>query len=107
MKSSSQDSETPHLNCELIGRLMRIEAALERLLQQKTVKEWYTTDEVASIVHKAPFTVREWCRHGRINAAKRLCGRGKAKEWIVSHAELQRLQTEGLLADPTGYRHIR
>lgn len=92
---------------ELASRLQRIEFALERLLRQKTVKEWYTTEEVAAIVNKAPFTVREWCRHGRIHAAKRDCGRGKAKEWIVSHDEVLRLQTEGLLPEPMRYRHLR
>lgn len=95
------------LSGELLGRLTRIESALEQLLRQSTVKDWYTTEEVASIVHKAPFTVREWCRHGRINAAKRDCGRGKAKEWIISRDELMRLQSEGLLAEASRYRHIR
>jgi hypothetical protein len=92
---------------DLTIRLQRIESALDRLLQQKTVKEWYTTEEVALIVNKAPFTVREWCRHGRVHAAKRDCGRGRAKEWIISHEELSRLQTNGLLPEPSVYRHVR
>lgn len=92
---------------ELTMRLQRIESALDRLLQQKTVKEWYTTEEVAAIVNKAPFTVREWCRHGRIHAMKRDCGRGKTKEWIISHEELMRLQVDGLLPEPFAYRHVR
>lgn len=92
---------------ELTIRLQRIESALDRLLQQKTVKEWYTTEEVAAIVNKAPFTVREWCRHSRIHATKRDCGRGKTKEWIVSHEELMRLQVEGLLPERNVYRHVR
>ena len=92
---------------EMANRLLRIESALDRLLQQKTVKEWYTTEEVAAIVGKAPFTVREWCRHGRVHAAKRQCGRGKAKEWIVCHDELLRLQSEGLLPEHSRYRHVR
>lgn len=106
MKSDFSEPTIHTLNGELLGRLTRIESALEQLLRQNTVKAWYTTEEVASIVHKAPFTVREWCRHGRIKASKRDCGRGKAKEWIVSHDELMRLQTEGLLADQLQYRHI-
>jgi len=77
--------------------LARIEATLTLLVQQRTVKDWYSTSEVAQILGKAEFTVREWCRLGRVHAAKRPCGRGKAKEWAVSHAELERIRNEGLL----------
>jgi hypothetical protein len=97
----------PELVGELLGRLSRIEATLEQLLQQKTVKEWYTTDEAAEILGKAPFTVREWCRNRRIKASKRDCGRGSAKEWIISHEELRRIQNEGLLPEASPYRHNR
>jgi hypothetical protein len=48
-------------------------------------------------VGKAEFTVREWCRHGRIKAEKRLSGRGAHPSWVVSHVELLRFQREGLL----------
>jgi hypothetical protein len=51
------------------------------------VKEWYSTAEVAAILGRAEFTVREWCRLGRVRAEKKKCGRGPASEWIVSHAE--------------------
>lgn len=60
-------------------------------------KEWYTTTEFAEIVGRAPYTVMELCRHGRLNAAKRLAGRGTNKDWSISHAELNRYQNEGLL----------
>lgn len=106
-ESSSQDSADHSVSGELLGRLIRIESALDQLLRQHTIKEWYTTEEVASIVHKAPFTVREWCRLGRINASKRDCGRGKTKEWIISRDEVMRVQTEGLLTGHTCYRHVR
>jgi hypothetical protein len=52
----------------------------------------------AQILGRAEFTVREWCRLGRVWASKRQCGRGNAKEWIISHEELTRIQNEGLLA---------
>lgn len=92
---------------ELLGRLSRIEIALGELLRQKTVKDWYTTEEVAVVLGKAPFTVREWCRHRRVHATKRDCGRGNSKEWIISREELMRIQTEGLLPEETPYRHVR
>lgn len=82
---------------DVINRLERIETAVAQLLQQRTVKDWYTTADVAQIVGKAEFTVREWCRLGRVFAEKRRCGRGISQEWTISHAELLRIQNEGLL----------
>jgi hypothetical protein len=78
-------------------RLSRIEQMLETLVKAKTVKDWYSVEEVAEIVSRESYTVREWCRQGRVRASKRPCGRGRAKEWVVSHDELTRLRNEGLL----------
>jgi hypothetical protein len=78
-------------------RLQDIEAKLDTLVEQRTVKDWYGTEEVAKILGRAEFTVREWCRLGRLNAEKRMSGRGAHPAWVVSHAELQRYQREGLL----------
>jgi hypothetical protein len=82
---------------EVIRRLDRIEAALAALAERQTAKDWYTTEEVARALGKAEYTVREWCRHGRICAEKKGSGRGKYQSWVVSHEELLRLQREGLL----------
>ena len=82
---------------EIADRLDRIERTLQQLVTQKTIKEWYSTAEVAEILGKAEFTVREWCRLGRIWASKRNCGRGNSKEWMIGHEELTRVQNEGLL----------
>lgn len=92
---------------EILERLQRIEAALDQLVQQRTIKEWYSTDEVAALVGKAPFTVREWCRLGRVRAEKRDCGRGNSREWMIGHEELQRIQNQGLLPEVSPYRHYR
>jgi len=92
---------------EILVRLERIEMALNTIIDQRTVKEFYTTAEVARIVGKAEFTVREWCRLGRVVAEKRPCGRGLTKEWIISHTELQRIRNEGLRPDLARYRHVR
>ena len=85
------------MESELFQRLERIEAALQVLVHQNTIKDWYTTAEVAVTIGRAEFTVREWCRLGRIHAEKRACGRGLSQEWIISHAELTRFRNEGLL----------
>jgi len=82
---------------DLLERLIRVEATVDTLALQRAVKDWYTTDEAAEILGKAPFTVREWCRNRRIKAAKRDCGRGNAREWVISHEELTRVRNEGLL----------
>ena len=81
-------------------RLERIEQLLGALVERQTVREWYSTDEFATSVGKAEFTVREWCRLGRIHAEKRRSGRGAFPAWVVSHQELLRYQREGLLAAP-------
>jgi len=82
---------------QILERIERIETLLDRLVRQRTIKEWYSVAEAAQIFGKAEFTVREWCRHGRVWASKRQCGRGNTKEWIISHEELTRIQNEGLL----------
>lgn len=89
---------------ELVERLDRIESAVDTLVTQRTVKEWYTTEEVAALLGRRPFTVREWCRLGRIRAEKRDTGRGNTLEWSVSHDELERIRNHGLLPVPN-YRH--
>ena len=84
---------------DLKTRLARIEQTLDLLVQQRTIKDWYSTAEVAQLLGKAEFTVREWCRLGRVHAEKKKAGRGVASEWIVSHAELTRIRNDGLLPD--------
>jgi hypothetical protein len=81
----------------VLDRLERIEATLALLAAKQTAKEWYAIDEVARILGKAEFTVREWCRLGRLHGEKRMSGRGAFPAWIVSHQELLRYQREGLL----------
>jgi len=78
-------------------RLDRIERLLTCLVERQTMRDWYSTDQFAQIVGKAEFTVREWCRQGRIHAEKRRSGRGAHPAWVISHEELQRFQREGLL----------
>lgn len=77
--------------------LARIEAKLDALAEKRAVQEFYSTADVARILGKAEWTVREWCRLGRVHAEKRACGRGSSREWMVSHDELQRIQSQGLL----------
>ncbi len=82
---------------ELTLRLDRIESLLSSLIEHETKKDYYSTAEVAKILSRTDWTVREWCRLGRVWAEKRKCGRGVAKEWMISHEELTRIRNEGLL----------
>jgi hypothetical protein len=82
-------------------RLAQIEDTVREirdlLLKQRPQKDWYTVGEVAETLARAEFTVREWCRLGRVYASKRACGRGNTQEWIISADEMERIQNEGLL----------
>ncbi len=62
----------PPLPMTIDERLDRIEELLQLLLQQKTVKDWYTTAEIAEILSCAEWTVREWCRLQRVRAESAL-----------------------------------
>ncbi len=55
---------------DLIQRLERIEAALNTIITQRRIKEHYYHNRGATTLGKAEFTVREWCRLGRIVATK-------------------------------------
>ncbi len=81
----------------ILERLDKIEAALAVLVEQRQVQDWYDTATAAGILRKSAYSVREWCRLGRVRAEKRPCGRGLSKEWMISHEELMRIKPEGLL----------
>jgi hypothetical protein len=98
------DESAIGLGDQLVARLDKIDAdlseirkKLDAIVDAKSMKDWYTTVEVARLTGKAEYTVREWCRQGRIQARKKPCGRGKAGEWLISHDELTRFMNEGLL----------
>ena len=78
-------------------RLEKIEYMLGVLVERQQVREWYTTQEFAHAVSKAEFTVREYCRLGRLHAEKRQSGRGAYPQWVLSHVELERYRRNGLL----------
>jgi hypothetical protein len=82
---------------EACERLSKIQGNLTALVQRHTVKEFYSTDDLCRMFGKAPYTVREWCRLGRIRAKKVPASRGGELEWRIPHEELVRFQNEGLL----------
>jgi len=91
-------------------RVRAIESALQQLLQKidgEQPKDFHTVTEAAELMGRAPYTVREWCRLGRLNATKALSGRGIDGEWRISREEILRWQKEGLLPVDRPYRHVR
>jgi hypothetical protein len=77
-------------------RLEKIEAILVVLAERQQIREWYSVEEFARLVGRSAFTCREWCRRGRIDAEKKISGRGAHASWAISYAELLRYQREGL-----------
>ena len=94
--SGSNESVQSGLNY-VKERLERIESILISLVERQTVREWYSVEQLAQIVAKSEFTVREWARLGRIRAKKMKSGRGAYAGWVISHDELMRYHREGLL----------
>jgi hypothetical protein len=96
--------KTTMTDFELMTWLERIESMLTALLEKETFKEYYSTEEFAKRVGKAEFTVRNWCRMGRIRANKKSSGRGAYPSWCISNEELLRYQRYGLLPLQLGHR---
>lgn len=94
-KSKSDHIQT--LNC-----IHEIKKDIEKLMQMVKAnqvpmqKEYYSVKEVAKIIGKAEFTVREYCNNKRIIAEKKDSGRGISNEWKISHAELHHYLNHGL-----------
>ena len=82
---------------KVVERLENIENRLDQLLDERQQRESYSVDQFAARVELDPWTIREYCRHGRIRATKKGSGRGLYRAWVISHAELLRYEREGLL----------
>lgn len=92
--------QLPHPSPPLQVRLATLEENVQELIQEHPGREWYSVEEFAELVGKAEFTVREWCRHGRIRAEKQPGGRGSYASWVIGRAELDRYRAEGLISVP-------
>jgi hypothetical protein len=75
----------------------KIESLLVMLVERQQVREWLTTREFAQATGKSEFTIREYCRRGRLHAKKRQSGRGAHLEYALSRIELERYRRHGLL----------
>jgi hypothetical protein len=78
-------------------RLQNIESMLAILVGRQQPQEYYTTLEAATILGLAVFTVREYCRLGRLRAEKRQSGRAGHRSWVIARTEIDRFRRHGLL----------
>ncbi len=86
----------PHPSPAVSKRLDQLATMVQEMATDHPGREWYAVDEFAELVGKGKFTVREWCRLGRLHAEKQQSGRGRHQAWVISRAELERYRKEGL-----------
>jgi hypothetical protein len=68
---SSKEPSSQQVRGDQEDLMAAVREVRDLLVTQRTVKDWYSTEELAQLLNKADFTVREWCRAGRILAEKR------------------------------------
>jgi hypothetical protein len=81
---------------EFLGRMMAEIQSLSRRIDNLAVqpqpkKEWHTPEEVAILMHRKPYTVREWCRKERIRSEKDAYSNRRK----IPAAEVERLLSGG------------
>jgi len=82
---------------QVLERLAKLESAVISTSEPRSPQAWYSPAAAAKALGLAEFTVRNYCRLGRIRGTKRLSGRGRFRAWTISHEELERVRREGLL----------
>lgn len=88
------------------GHLLQIEGQLSTIKELDETfgnRKFFSVAEFAKLVGKSEYTVREWCRLGRINSEKAETGYGDSKSWKIPASELLRYRDHGLLPVPTRY----
>ena len=73
------------------SKLDRIDRHLQAVPAGSADKAWYTVEEVAALIQKSPWTVRQACNKGRIAAQK-----SPDDKWRISKEEVTKIQNYGL-----------
>jgi hypothetical protein len=81
------------LGTKLLSLIERIDSRLSKLEGAERPKDWYSPDEVATLLRRKPYTVREWARKGRIVSQK---DEYSGKRMIPAN-EVERLRSGGHL----------
>jgi excisionase family DNA binding protein len=97
---------------ELDQRLAAIETSCARILAllqggggPPPTGDLYTPAEAARLLRRSTWTIREWCRTGKVRALRTGFTRGKAHEWAIPAAEVEKLLAIGVVKEnqgPTG-----
>jgi excisionase family DNA binding protein len=82
---------------ELLGLIPHLVVAVTEIKQLlcSRQKDYYTVDEFAEIVRRAPYTIRSWVKDGRINAT-RVSGTGPRGRLLIPRAEIEKVTHAGL-----------
>jgi hypothetical protein len=81
---------------ELLGLIPGLVAAVGEIRQllSSRRKDFFTVDEFAEIVRRAPYTVRAWVRDGRVRAI-RVSGTGPRGRLLIPWAEIDKVINSG------------
>lgn len=65
-------------------------------------RQWFRVEEAAALLKKQPYTVRQWCNQGRIEARKSEERRGRHGVWLISRDAIDHYRSYGPLPlDPS------
>ena len=102
-------SAVPNAPCMLLRQLSdQLDALKGQMQELRRSLQTHATDEptsydiaTASIrLRRAKFTLREWCRNGRITAYRSNSGRGPYSEWRIPAEAIRYYEAHGLLDPP-------
>ena len=79
----------------IVETLMSLKSAVDEIRERikGNTKDFLTVEEVAEVTGRAPYTVRNWIREGKIRAI-RIDGSGPRGRLLIPREELKKLVSE-------------
>jgi hypothetical protein len=87
--SNPADASIRPLLEEIVRRLQRVEDAVSGAR-----KDYFTVEEFAKHVRRAPYTIRKWLKEKLIRAEK-VAGTGPRDRWVIPADELKKVVDAG------------